>query len=49
LNVWEWDTDFHGAFSALATWLHCAQRTKADIEQDERRAMENGSPPGLGL
>jgi hypothetical protein len=39
----------NGAFSALATWLHCAQRTKADIEQDERRAMENGSPPGLGL
>jgi hypothetical protein len=37
----------NGAFNALATWLHCAQRTKQDIEQDERRAMANGSSLGL--
>jgi hypothetical protein len=39
----------NGAFSALGEWLHCAQRTKADIERDERRAMENGSSMGLDL
>jgi hypothetical protein len=39
----------NGAFNSLAEWLHCAQRTKADIERDERRDMENGSTPGLDL
>jgi len=33
----------NGAFNTLAEWLYCAQRTKKDIEQDERRDMENGS------
>jgi hypothetical protein len=39
----------NGAFNALAKWLHCAQRTKADIERDERRDMANGSSLGLEL
>ena len=39
----------NGAFNALAEWLYCAQRTKQDIEQDERHDMENGSPLGLDL
>jgi hypothetical protein len=39
----------NGAFNALATWLHCAQHTKQDIERDKRRDMENGSSLDLDL
>jgi hypothetical protein len=37
-----------GAFNTLNQWLRCAQRTKADIEPDQRREMENGPAVWLG-